>query len=204
MSGTAPMTPPAPRAKRGSPAQQAAPPSPLRDSPSSPCVRLRKRVESKARTRGRGSLGLDRSAISRALCMAVVSAKDGEDAAVDDMAVYLEDEEVQESVNAVDDSSGDGTALHEACELNYPEIARLLLEHGAAVSVQRESDGSTPLEIGCAQGGVLRRVLLDHVSDLEHGEAPGGRDREDGAPEAAAAVDLVRQRRKRRRRSDRD
>lgn len=195
------MTPPPPRAKRGSAGRKAAPPaSPLRNSPGSPCVRLRKRVESKARTGGRGSLGLDRAAISRALRMAVVSAKDGEAAAVDEIAQYLGDEEVQESLDVADDSTGAGTALHEACELNYPEVARLLLRHGASVAVRRESDGSTPLEIGCAQGGVLGGVLIDHVSDLEYGMVAGGeRDSDGPAHDAAVTADLVRQRRKRRR-----
>ena len=63
-------------------------------------------------------------------------------------AQHIDAEEDAESDG--DEADEDGhTALHWACDAGHMEVARCLLEHGAAPNAQNV-DGSTPLHMACA------------------------------------------------------
>ena len=62
-------------------------------------------------------------------------------------------------------SDYDDTPL-QAAEFNYPEVVKLLLEHGANPNIQ-DADGWTPLHFAVKSCHVdVVRVLLDHGADL--------------------------------------
>ena len=53
------------------------------------------------------------------------------------------------------------TPLHAACRAGHAEIARLLLDHGAAVDLAKQ-DGGTPLYLVCQEGHEqIARLLLE-------------------------------------------
>ena len=67
---------------------------------------------------------------------------------------------------AVDEADEDGhTALHWACDAGHMEVARCLLEYGAAPNAQNV-DGSTPLHMACVCEHLeLARMLLELGAD---------------------------------------
>lgn len=70
----------------------------------------------------------------------------------------------------VDQKYGAATALYKACEHNRLEVAKVLLEHGAAPNVVitdvSEPDTGTPLQAAILQGNILLvRLLLDYKAD---------------------------------------
>ena len=63
-------------------------------------------------------------------------------------------------------SDYDDTPL-QAAEFNYPEVVKLLLEHGANPNIQENKYGWTPLHYAVKSCHVdVARVLLDHGADL--------------------------------------
>ena len=74
---------------------------------------------------------------------------------------------VDEAGLAVDKADDDShTALHWACDAGHMEVARCLLEYGAAPNVQNV-DGSTPLHMACAcEHYELARMLRERGADV--------------------------------------
>ena len=74
---------------------------------------------------------------------------------------------VDEAGLAVDEADDDGhTALHWACDAGHMEVARCLLEYGAAPNAQNV-DGSTPLHMACVcEHHELARLLLERGADV--------------------------------------
>jgi len=74
---------------------------------------------------------------------------------------------VDEAGLAVDEADEDGhTALHWACDAGHMEVARCLLEYGAAPNTQNV-DGSTPLHMACVcEHYELARMLLERGANV--------------------------------------
>ncbi len=75
------------------------------------------------------------------------------------------------AITALLDALSD-TPLHYACEYGHSDVVRLLLEHGANMSLSDDNDW-TPLDRACEQGFPnIVRLLLDHgaeVNDWDEG-----------------------------------